>query len=192
VDLTSSTELTTAAAMLLSVLAAGCLPDRIQTNTVRTSTEQLLLTEAVERAVAALELPDVSGRRVALEIVALGPGQEFYVDVPYVRAALDSRLLHAGATVVAETPDLQMTARVGTLGTTAREFTLGIRDVGLYRSSKQHGYTKLTVVTRDRAGHFVAESRPVMKHTRHDYIELMQIILRNQDIYPDDRTFDVD
>jgi hypothetical protein len=87
-----------------------------------------------------------------------------------------------------------MTARVAALGTVARQFTLGFPQlgVGLYQNSKQHGYAKLRVVTRDGEGAFVAESEPVMVSSRHDFLEVMQIILRRQDIYPDDHMLGID
>jgi hypothetical protein len=76
----------------------------------------------------------------------------------------------------------------------ARRFTLGFPyfNVGFYQNSKQHGYAKLRVVTRDGAGVFVAESEPVMASTRHDFREVMQIIFRSQDIYPDQRMVGID
>jgi hypothetical protein len=87
-----------------------------------------------------------------------------------------------------------MTARVAALGTVARQFTLGVRSlgVGVYQNSEHHGYAKLRLVTRNSEGALVTESEPVMASTRYDYLEVMQIILRKQDIYPGDRMLGID
>ncbi len=50
--------------LLLVSLSSGCLYQRHQTHSARSATEQLLLTESIERAVARLVLPEVSGRAV--------------------------------------------------------------------------------------------------------------------------------
>jgi hypothetical protein len=181
--------------LVVPLLVVGCLHQRFHTDSARSATEQLLIAEAAERAAASVELPPVAERRVALEVVGLGPGKEFYQDLPYVQAALQHRLLEEGATIVEPgDADLVMTARVAALGTVARQFTLGFPQlgVGLYQNSKQHGYAKLRVVTRDGEGAFVAESEPVMVSSRHDFLEVMQIILRRQDIYPDDHMLGID
>ena len=69
------------AVILSSLLVSGCLHKRYHTDSARSATEQLLITESVERAVAGLEIPPVSGRRVAFDVVGLGPGLEFYAEV---------------------------------------------------------------------------------------------------------------
>jgi len=181
--------------LVVSLLAVGCLHQRVHTDSDRSATEQLLIAEAAERAVAAVQLPAVSGRPVSLEVVGLGPGKEFALDLPYLKAALENRLLEEGALVVEPSDaELLMTARVGALGTVARRFTLGLPylGIGIYQNSKHHGYAKLRLVTRDETGTLVAKSEPVMEDTRFDYIEVMQIILRKQDIYPDDRRLGID
>jgi hypothetical protein len=183
------------AVLLVPLLLAGCLHQRFHTDSARSATEQLLIAEAAERAVASVELPSVDGRRVALEVVGLGPGKEFHQDLPYLQAALQDRLLEEGATIAeAGEADLVMTARVAALGTVAREFTLGIPylNIGIYQNSKQRGYAKLRVVTRDGGGARVAESEPVMESVRHDYLTVMQIIVRKQDIYPDQWVLGID
>ena len=181
--------------LVVPLLAVGCLHQRVHSDSARTATEQLLIAEAAERAVGSVDLPSVSGREVALEVVGLGPGKEFYQDVPYVQAALQHRLLEEGATIVESgDAELVMMVRVAALGTVARQFILGIPyfNVGFYQNSKQHGYAKLRIVTRDGAGASVAESEPVMERSRHDFLEVMQIIFRSQDIYPDQRMVGID
>jgi len=183
------------AVILSSLLVSGCLYKRYHTNSARSATEQLLITESVERAVAELEIPPVSGRRVAFDVVGLGPGLEWYADLDYVAAAFAHRLMSAEALLAnPEEAELLMTLRVAAIGTISRDFTLGIPqiNVGLYQSARHHGYTKLQLVTRDGTGALVAESKPVIESTRHDYVEMMQIIWRRQDIYPDDGAIGID
>jgi len=169
---------------------------RYTTNTDRSSTEQLLVSESVERAVAAVDIPDVAGRKVAVEVVSVDRGAEFYDDRPYVQSAIEHRLRRAGAVIVpAEAADLIVLARVGAVGTVSRQLALGIPNLNInfYTSAKHHGYTKLRLVTTDPAsGAMVAQSEPVMKSSRHDYWSLLQFIVWHQDIYPDVHAVDID
>ena len=52
---------------LCASLTSGCIYSRHQTHTGRSATEQLLLTQSIERAVARLELPEVDGLDVAVD-----------------------------------------------------------------------------------------------------------------------------
>lgn len=186
---------TTLLALAIPLLAAGCLSQRFHTDSARSATEQLLIAGAAEKAAAEVEVPPVSEREVSLEVVGLGPGQEFYVDLLYLRAALEHRLLEEGAVLVepAEAA-LRLTARVAALGTVSRQFTLGVPRlrIELYQNAKHRGYARLRLVAVDRDGALVAESEPVMTRTRHDFRQFMQIIWRQQDIYPEDRSLGLD
>jgi hypothetical protein len=185
------------AALGLLVLPA-CTHTRVTTHTPRTATEQLLVSLSAERAVDALALPGVEGRRVALEVVGVGRGEEFYTDLPYVQAALEDRLRRDGATLV-ETPEeaeLVVAARVGTLGTTLTQSALGLPSVPIvvgstpeitfYRSLTQQGYTRLRLAQRDASGATAAEEETVMERARYKFWKIFFLTFHSGDAYPKD------
>ena len=104
------------AIVLLGVFAVGCTT-ATTTNTARTSTEQLLISNAVDRALDKVDFTPFSGRAVYLE--------EKYIDCVdknYVIASLRHRLLASGATLVAaDAAELIVEARSGGVGTATRQ-----------------------------------------------------------------------
>ena len=179
-------------AMLAAALGSGCVYARNLTDTARSATEQLLLTESVERAVDALELPAVAGRKVALEIESLAPE-----DAKYLEAVTLIRLQNAGARMVpADEAELVLKMRAGALGTVSRQLLFGIPPVPvpnsittvpglpIYTVSKQRGYTKLRLVTYDDTGRLVAESGPVMRRASFEVYSLFLFTWYRNDIYP--------
>src|SRR6185503_4528235 len=94
-------------ALLCAALGmASCLSSRLETNTGQSSTEQLLVAESVERAVDGLELPDVRGKRVFVDLSAI-PGQHG----DYLQSLLATRLGQNGALLVpAEKAELRIVA----------------------------------------------------------------------------------
>ncbi len=60
--------------VLAAVLVAGCASTRV-TQTKRSGTEQELLVQSLERAVAHLDHSCFTGKRVALKLYALTPDQ---------------------------------------------------------------------------------------------------------------------
>ncbi len=183
--------------LLLSValLTPGCLYTRYTSNTQRSATEQLLISTAAQRAVDAVELPEVSGRRVSVRVVGLGHIDKDYDDLEYLRTALEQRLLRAGGIVAKrEAAELRMTAMVGSIGTAERHFTLGtqVLGFGVFAIAKQHGYTKLSLLTQDASGRIVADSPPVIERAYVDIYELMMVVWRDDDIYPEQWNLAID
>lgn len=184
--------MTRAALLGLAVaLLAGCLYSRHTTHTGRSATEQLLLTESIERAVARLELPAVSGRAVALDVVSLAPEPAAYLD-----AALRRRLEREGAHVVpAGQAELLLAVRAGALGTVARDLGFGLPSLPLpsggatpslpvFRVLKQRAYTRLRLSARGPEGRHLAESDPVMDRASFEVYSFLFLALRRNDIYP--------
>jgi len=175
--------------LLSPLLTVGCLYDRYTSNTQRSATEQLLVSTSVDRAVEAVELPEVSGRRVAVKVVGLGHIDEDYDDLQYLQTALEQRLLRADGILAekGDAADLRMTVLVGAVGTVERHFTLGLPsyNVGVFGHYKQQGYTKMSLLTRDGSGEIVADSPSVMERAHHEVWELLMIVWRRQDIFPD-------
>lgn len=183
--------------VLLALLALpACVTERVRSYTPRTATEQLLLSESAERAVAALALPGVQGLRVAIEVVGLGRGAEFHDDLPYLRTALRERLRRAGAIPSApEDAERTLVARVGALGTTSRTSSFGIPEIplvvastpplNLYRYIGQSGYTVLRTSQYDRDGRPLSEGERVAERTRFREWKIMVFSFRSAgDVYP--------
>lgn len=181
--------------LALGLLASACSTTRVTSHTPRTATEMLLVSLSAERAVEALSLPGLDGRRVALEVVGVGRGEEFYEDLPYVRAALEDRLRREGATLVdAEEAERVVAVRVGTLGTTLTQTSFGLPaipvvvgttpEIKFYRSLTQHGYTRLHVAQRDAAGAPAADGETVFERVRYKMWKVLFVTIHGGDAYP--------
>jgi hypothetical protein len=109
---------------LLCAGAAGCGASK-----QRMATEQLLLSDAVDRAVSRIDFSSLAGRRVYFDtqyvqnVAGLG-----FVNGPYVVSSLRQQMMAAGCLLQDKAPeaDLIVEARVGTLGADAHEVTYGI------------------------------------------------------------------
>ena len=178
-------------AITLAGLLAGCVMARYQTETPRSATEQLLLAKAVENAVAALELPELGGKKVALESAALADG-----DMPYLLAALRDRLGAAGATVVPrDAADLVFELRAGSVGTVSRAGSFGIPElpvpgglvtpsIPFFATRKQRAYVELRVATYRPDGTWVQTTGPVLERASFEVYQAFFLSIRRNDIYP--------
>ncbi len=172
------------------VALPSCGYNRATSNTPRTATEQLLLTDSIVQAVEASALPDVSGRSVTVTTASLAQDAE----VAYAKTALEARLRRDGANVVAEDADMTMNAMIGTSGTDDRRITLGIPEInsvgfafpGLYIFDfhRQLGFTKLTIETTDSTGAHVVTSTPVLGESHFNiYRWFVFFVFRSDDIF---------
>lgn len=116
------------ASLLLIVLAlAGCTSAR-QSNTARTASEQLLISNAVDQALAKVDFAAFQGQRVLVE--------EKYLDCTdkgYVIGTIRHRLMVNGATIAPkpEEADVVMELRSGGVGTDNADSYLGIPSIVL-------------------------------------------------------------
>lgn len=128
-------------------------------NTARSSTEQLLISNSVDQALAKVDFRPFANRKVYLE--------EKYVDCVdknYVIASIRHQLLHAGSQLVAkpEEADLVVEARAGSVGTDMKDMFLGspaiavpgpfpisLPEVKLVSRSSQVGTAKIGLVAYD-------------------------------------------
>ena len=140
----------------LTVLAAGCTTAHTS-NTARTATEQLLVSNAVDHALDKVDFDAFTGRAVYVN--------ENYIDCVdknYVVASVRHRLLHAGAALApsAENADIVMELRAGAVGTTSSESFVGVPEVTLpgmltlpevrlMTRTRQDGTAKLGIVAYD-------------------------------------------
>ncbi len=114
-------------ACVLVSLTSGCTSMKT-TNTARSSTEQMLVSNAVDQALDKIDFRPFSGRSVYLE--------EKYVDCvdkAYVVSSIRHRVLHSGARLVdkADDADVVLEPRAGAVGTSNSETFLGIPEITL-------------------------------------------------------------
>jgi len=101
---------------------AGC-SSRLVTNTSRSAIEQMLLTGAVDKALAKFSLAEVEGAKVFLDCSNLAA-----VDAPYIKTAARARFCELGATLVDEVGEADLIAEVacGALGTEFKTAMVGL------------------------------------------------------------------
>src|SRR5690625_1289458 len=146
-----------AVASLAVLIFSGCTSSR-QTYPARTGVEQLLLSTAVDNALAEVTIPEVEGERVYVDASLL----EAY-DRGYVVGSIRALLSENGALLQdsPESADMIVEARSGALGTDVSESLLGIPaipiiipgagssefpEVALYSSHKQNTVSKLALL----------------------------------------------
>jgi hypothetical protein len=110
---------------LLLLFSAGC-----GTAIQRHGTEQLLLSDSIDRAIDQLDLSPLAGRRIFLdtEYMKTFKGNNVYINSDYIISALRQKLTTTGCQIQATRTeaDYVLEARVGALGTDTMEVTYGI------------------------------------------------------------------
>ncbi len=185
--------------LLLAWPQLGCVAVRQVSHTPRTATEQLLVSEAVERAVADLAWPELSGRRISIATVSL-----VGADADYLRAVAEARARALGARIVEPAEaELRFELLVGMLGTVFREAEFGIPSlptpfgvttpsIPFFKAVRQHGWVKLRSTAHDGEGSHRFESDPLVQHTRFDVYSVFFFAYRSNDVYPDGSGFGID
>jgi len=102
---------------------AGCGTTR-STDSLRTATEQLLISDAIDRAVQTIDFQPLSGQSVYLDDTRL----EEIVDRDYLVSTLRQHLLASGCTLkdVRDEADFIVEARAGAVGTDRNDLLFGI------------------------------------------------------------------
>ena len=153
--------------------AAGCA-SRLVTNTSRSAIEQMLLSRAVDKALAKLELPELAGKRVNVDFANLKA-----YDQEYIKVATRARIAELGATLVAAPADAEFTVEVasGALGIEFKDSVIGLPplpvpnspiplpEAALYRTIEQTGIFKLLIFVHQN-GRFVAANHYYAKADR--------------------------
>lgn len=113
---------------LLFAVAAGCGTTR-WTDSARTATEQLLISDAVDQAIAQLDLSALSGQDVYFDPQYL----KGTVDENYVVSTLRQHLLASGCTLREKREDAMFVveARSGAVGTDRNDVMLGVPSVNV-------------------------------------------------------------
>ena len=108
---------------LAALVLSGCGTTR-STDTSRTATEQLLISDAIDRAVQTVNLQSLAGQSVYLDDSRLGD----VVDRNYLVSTLRQHLLASGCALRAERDqaDFVVEARAGAIGTDRNDLLFGI------------------------------------------------------------------
>jgi hypothetical protein len=153
-----------ALAMALAAAVAGCGTVKT-TNTARTGTEQLLLTDAWDQALSRIDFRPLTGVPCHLEIQHITA-----VDLGWVVSSLKQAMLQQGVLLRAKPEQAQwiVEARVGAYGTDQYDLLIGvpqttvpmvipgmpagtIPEMSLAKRTDQHGVVKMALFAYDRA-----------------------------------------
>ncbi|MFM8414344.1 MAG: DUF6655 family protein [Planctomycetota bacterium] len=151
-------------AVLAAALVAGggCGTTR-WSDSKRTATEQLLIADAVERAVMQIDMRPLAGQTVFLETTVLND----VADGNYMASALKHQLLASGCRLAAsqDSADIVVEARAGALGTDRNELLFGIPatsvqvagngtsipEMALFKRTDQRGVAEINLFAYERA-----------------------------------------
>lgn len=114
--------------VLITLLTLGC-----GTTTKRVATEQLLVSNAIDDAVAKIDFSSLSGQRVFLDSTYLKADRAAgFVNTNYVTSSLRQQLTAAGCLIFdsREEADTIVEPRVGAMGTDGHKVTYGIPKTG--------------------------------------------------------------
>ena len=103
------------------------------TTTKRTATEQLLMSDAVDNAVAKIDFRHLALQSVYLDTTYVSPVRaQGFVNAPYVISSIRQQLAAAGCRIqdAREEADIIVEPRIGTLGADGHEVTFGIPKSG--------------------------------------------------------------
>ena len=164
-------------AVLTAALAASACsvgPGRL--TLPRTATEQILVTDSIERALDELEWPTFDGEFVVVHTAA--PGVE--LDENYLRRSAEKRLAAQGARVTQDEDDADYVLTTlagaigidrsrrffGLMGVTGGIIPLTIPELALFSHSRSEGYARTEIVLSDaRKGGVVHRSGPTRAET---------------------------
>lgn len=152
-----------AALVLLPVALAGCGTTRV-TDTARAASEMLLVSQAIDNAVAEIDFSPLNGRTVFLDVQYL----DATVDKGYLVSSLRQHLLAHGAMLMEERTKAQYVVepRSGGIGTDKNSLLVGtpamslpaviptvpttIPEIALVKKTDQRGVAKIAVFAYNR------------------------------------------
>lgn len=120
------------------LVATGCGTTRTSL-TSRTATEQLLISDAIDRAVGQVNFRALAGQSVYLEDSALGA----VVDKQYLSSSLRQHILASGCILREKREDAEfiVEARAGAVGTDSHDLLFGVPAMNLPQFSPVQGIT---------------------------------------------------
>jgi hypothetical protein len=147
---------------VLAIAASGCGTTR-WSDTKRTATEQLLISDAVERAVMQIDMRPLAGQAVFLDTKIL----DDVSDGKYLASALKHQLLASGCRLAAtqDAAEIVVEARAGAIGTDRNEVLLGlpatsvsfmgngtsIPEIAFFKRTDQRGVADINLFAYERA-----------------------------------------
>ena len=147
---------------VVALTACGCGTTR-WSDSKRTATEQLLISDAVERAVMQIDMRPLAGQTVFLDTTIL----DDVSDGKYLASALRHQLLASGCRLAAkeDDADLVVEARAGAIGTDRNDLLLGmpatsvsfmgngtsIPEIALFKRTDQRGVADVNLFAYERA-----------------------------------------
>jgi len=162
-----------ATAAVACLAAAGCGTTR-WSDSKRTATEQLLVSDAVERAVGEIDMRPLAGYAVFLDTSFL----DDVSDAKYLTSTLRHQLLASGCRLVAkeDAAEVIVEARAGALGTDRSDLLIGIPatnvelagngtslpEIAVAKRTEQRAVAKLNLFAYERAS-----GRPVWQSGMH-------------------------
>jgi hypothetical protein len=163
--------------------APGCSVDAGPITIPRTAVQQILVTEAIERALDGLEWPDLEGRSVVVRSGAPGVGYgspSRSTDEGFLLRAAEVRVGRSGGRVVEEVADADyvLTLLAGALsldrsrrlfgieGTEGGFFPITFPMLAIYERLHEEGFAKTQIVVNDaRSGGLIHTSGPATATT---------------------------
>jgi len=153
-------------ALILVALVAGCGTTR-WSDTARTATEQMLISDAVDRAVSQIDFSVLEGRNVYLDARFIFGS----VDDRYIISTLRQHMLASGCVLKEklEEADFVAEVRTGAVGTNRNDLLFGspatqlpamgaampvggaIPEISIFKRTSQQGVCKIAVFAYDRA-----------------------------------------
>jgi hypothetical protein len=152
----------------LTALCVGCGTTR-RSDTTRTATEQMLLSDAVDRAISRIDFGLLAGKEVYLDNTYLGST----VDKEYITSTLRQHMLACGCVLKDKKEDAQLIveARAGAVGTDRHDLLFGtpatsvslgalsplpgapttVPEIALAKRTDQMGVAKIAVFAYERA-----------------------------------------
>lgn len=146
----------------LIVVISGCGTTR-WSDSKRTATEQLLISDAVERAVMQLDMRPLAGQTVFLDTTIL----DDVTDGKYLASALKHQLLASGCRLAAaqDTAEIVVEARAGVIGTDRNDLLFGIPatsvevagngtsipEMAIFKRTDQRGVAEVNLFAYERA-----------------------------------------
>ena len=152
------------------LFVSGCAFSRTPSQTVRTATEQLLLSQAIERSLHDLSVPLTEGSTVMIETVgfAVPPTAFIPSDLNYARDTVAGRLGQLGFRIHPKDEEAKYLVRVlvQSLGTVQGETFFGmpslailaiaLPELTLYKAQYQSGYMRYSIDIYEAAtGRFI-------------------------------------
>ncbi|NLY00495.1 MAG: hypothetical protein GXY83_30740 [Rhodopirellula sp.] len=153
------------ATLLILLMWAGCGTTK-WSDTARTATEQLLISDAMDRAVSQLDMRALAGKEIFIDEAPL----KSIVDTAYLLSTLRQHLLASGAILKEKKDEAEyvVEVRAGAVGTDRHDVLFGvpatnipsvalvpgvpssIPEIPLMKKTEQHGVTKIAVFAYNR------------------------------------------